>query len=164
MPRRDITKLAKTREAFNNLISGKRNPDTSLQSAPKRSKSSLSNWRNSPINLDGNYFYIIFFFIRVINILIFLINDLDDDDVEDSEASNVQMLKKIIRQNSEMNVKLDSMLARQKAIEDRFARMEVGYNDKHAEKGFTKVIIFKLYYYLLYCYFIINFLIYLDYR
>ena len=63
-----------------------------------------------------------------------------------------------------MNVKLDSMLARQKAIEDRFVRMKVGYNDKYAKKEFTKVIIFKLYYYLLYCYFIINFLIYLDYR
>jgi len=71
------------------------------------------------------------------------------------------MLKKIIKQNSEMNLKLDSLLARQKAIEDRFARMEVGHKD---EKDFTKVIIFKLYYYLLYRYCIINFLIYLDYR
>lgn len=159
MPRRDATKLAKTLESFNNLISGKRNPDTSLQSAPKRSRSSLSSWRSTPINLDGNYFYIIFFYIEVINILIFLINDLDDDAEE--RDSNTEMLKKIIKQNSEMNVKLDSLLARQKAIEDRFARMEVGHKD---EKEFIKVIIFKLYYYLLYCYFIINFLIYLDYR
>jgi hypothetical protein len=159
MPRRDATKLAKTLESFNNLISGKRNPDTPLQSAPKRSRSSLSSWRSTPINLDGNYFYIIFFYIEVINILIFLINDLDDDAEE--RDSNAEMLKKIIKQNSEMNVKLDSLLARQKAIEDRFARMEVGHKD---EKEFIKVIIFKLYYYLLYCYFIINFLIYLDYR
>lgn len=160
MPRRDATKLAKTLESFNNLISGKRSPDTSLQSAPKRSRSSLSSWRSTPINLDGNYFYIIFFYIEVINILIFLINDLDDDD-DDSEDSNAEMLKKIIKQNSEMNVKLDSLLARQKAIEDQFARMVVNHKD---EKEFTKVIIFKLYYYLLYCYYIINFLIYLDYR
>lgn len=148
MPRRDATKLAKTLESFNNLISGKRSSDTPLQSAPKRSRSSLSSLRSTSINLDGNYFYIIFFFIEVINILIFLINDLDDDD-DDSEDSNAEMLKKIIKQNSEMNVKLDSLLARQKAIEDRFARMEVGHKD---EKEFIKVIIFKLYYYLLYCY------------
>lgn len=162
MPRRDITKLAKTREAFNNLISGKRSTDSPLQSAPKRSRSSMSTWRSTPINLDGNYFILYFSFIEVINILIFLINDLDDD--EDSEDSNTQMLKKIIKQNSEMNVKIDSLLARQKAIEDRFARMDVDHKD---EKEFTKVIIFKLYYYLLYCYYIINFinfLIYLDYR
>ena len=74
------------------------------------------------------------------------------------------MLKKIIKQNSEMNLKLDSLLARQKAIEDRFARMEVDHIDHKDEKNFTKVIIFKLYYYLLYCYYTINFLIYLDYR
>jgi hypothetical protein len=154
MPRRDATKLAKTLESFNNLISGKRSPDTPLHSAPKRSRSSLSSWRSTPINLDGNYFYIIFFYIEVINILIFLINDLDDDAEE--RDSNTKMLKKIIKQNSEMNVKLDSLLARQKAIEDQFARMVVNHKD---EKEFTKVIIFKLYYYLLFCYFIINFLI-----
>ena len=74
------------------------------------------------------------------------------------------MLKKIIKQNSEMNLKLDSLLARQKAIEDWFAKMKVDYIDHKDEKNFTKVIIFKLYYYLLYCYYIINFLIYLDYR
>ena len=155
MPRRDATKLAKTLESFNNLISGKRSPDTPLQSAPKRSRSSFSSWRSTPINLDGNYFYIIFFFIEVINILIFLINDLDDD-VEENKDSNAEMLKQIIKQNSEMNEKLDSLLARQKAIEDRFARMVVDQKD---DKEFTKVIIFKLYYYLLFCYFIINFLI-----
>ena len=63
-----------------------------------------------------------------------------------------------------MNLKLDSLLARQKAIEDWFVRMEVDHIDHKDEKNFTKVIIFKLYYYLLYCYYIINFLIYLDYR
>jgi hypothetical protein len=74
------------------------------------------------------------------------------------------MLKKIIKQNSEMNMKLDSLIARQKAIEDRFTRMEVDHIGHKDEKEFTKVIIFKLYYYLLYYYNIINFLIYLDYR
>jgi hypothetical protein len=74
------------------------------------------------------------------------------------------MLKKIIKQNSEMNMKLDSLIARQKAIEDWFARIEVDHIGHKDEKEFIKVIIFKLYYYLLYCYNIINFLIYLDYR
>ena len=107
-------------------------------------------------------FILYFSFIEIINILIFLINDLDDD--EDSGDSNTKMLEKIINQNSKMNKKIDSLLARQKSIEDQFARLEVGYEDKHADDEFNKVIIFKLYYYLLYCYYIINVLIYLDYH
>ena len=63
-----------------------------------------------------------------------------------------------------MNKKIDSLLARQKSIENQFARLEVGYKDKNADNEFNKVIIFKLYYYLLYYYYIINVLIYLDYH
>ena len=108
-------------------------------------------------------FILYFSFIEIINILIFLINDLDDV-VEDSGDSNTKMLEKIINQNSEMNKKIDSLLARQKSIEDQFIRLEVGYEDKNADDEFNKVIIFKLYYYLLYYYYIINVLIYLDYH
>jgi hypothetical protein len=64
--------VAKTRTIFSNLVSeSKRHNDEaeSTTSQPKRMRERTSEtdytniWRNSPIDLDGNYFYNFFYFI-----------------------------------------------------------------------------------------------------
>jgi hypothetical protein len=73
-------------------------------------------------------------------------------------------LQKIIQQNSEINKKVDELLARQKAIEERLEQMEVDHEQLNINKEFTKVIklLFLYYIYIILLLFTIKILIYLG--
>jgi hypothetical protein len=73
-------------------------------------------------------------------------------------------LQKIIQQNSEINKKVDELLARQKAIEERLEQMEVDHEQLNMNKEFTKVIklLFLYYIYIILLLFTIKILIYLG--
>jgi hypothetical protein len=73
-------------------------------------------------------------------------------------------LQKIIQQNSEINKKVDELLARQNAIEERLEQMEVDHEQLNMNKEFTKVIklLFLYYIYIILLLFTIKILIYLG--
>lgn len=73
-------------------------------------------------------------------------------------------MQKIIQQNSEINKKVDELLARQKAIEERLEQMEVDHEQLNMNKEFTKVIklLFLYYIYIILLLFTIKILIYLG--
>lgn len=73
-------------------------------------------------------------------------------------------MQKIIQQNSEINKKVDELLARQNAIEERLEQMEVDHEQLNMNKEFTKVIklLFLYYIYIILLLFTIKILIYLG--
>ncbi len=73
-------------------------------------------------------------------------------------------MQKIIQQNSEINKKVDELLARQNAIEERLEQMEVDHEQLNMNKEFTKVIklLFLYYIYIILLLFTIKILIYLE--
>jgi primase-polymerase (primpol)-like protein len=69
----------------------------------------------------------------------------------DVEESNIggndtrELLEKIYRQNSQMAAKLDEILAKQKALEERMDRMEVDLEESNVDEAFANVIKFYIY-------------------
>jgi hypothetical protein len=69
----------------------------------------------------------------------------------DVEESNIggndtrELLEKIYRQNSQMAAKLDEILAKHKALEERMDRMEVDLEESNIDEAFANVIKFYIY-------------------
>jgi hypothetical protein len=69
-------------------------------------------------------------------------------DVEESNISGNdtrELLEKIYRQNSQMAAKLDEILSKQKALEERIDRMEVDLEESNVDEAFANVIKFYIY-------------------
>jgi len=85
-------------------------------------------------------FLIFFYFIEII--IIFNTRIKTDGD------RTTRILERILRQNTEIKEKIEELLTRQKAIEERFEKMEVDYEEKNINKEFAKVINFLCLYYI----------------
>jgi hypothetical protein len=68
-------------------------------------------------------------------------------DVESNISGNDtrELLEKIYRQNSQMAAKLDEILSKQKALEERIDRMEVDLEESNVDEAFANVIKFYIY-------------------
>jgi hypothetical protein len=68
-------------------------------------------------------------------------------DVESNISGNDtrELLEKIYRQNSQMAAKLDKILSKQKALEERIDRMEVDLEESNVDEAFANVIKFYIY-------------------
>ena len=69
-------------------------------------------------------------------------------DVEESNISGNdtrELLEKIYRQNSQMAAKLDEILSKQKALEERIDKMEVDLEESNVDEAFANVIKFYIY-------------------
>jgi len=69
-------------------------------------------------------------------------------DVEESNISGNdtrELLEKIYRQNSQMAAKIDEILLKQKALEERIDRMEVDLEESNVDEAFANVIKFYIY-------------------
>ena len=69
-------------------------------------------------------------------------------DVEESNISGNdtrELLEKIYRQNSQMAAKIDEILSKQKALEERIDRMEVDLEESNVDEAFANVIKFYIY-------------------
>jgi hypothetical protein len=69
-------------------------------------------------------------------------------DVEESNISGNdtrELLEKIYYQNSQMAVKLDEILSKQKALEERIDRMKVDLEESNVDEAFANVIKFYIY-------------------
>jgi hypothetical protein len=69
-------------------------------------------------------------------------------DVEESNISGDdtrELLEKIYRQNSQMAAKIDEILSKQKALEERIDRMEVDLEESNVDEAFANVIKFYIY-------------------
>ena len=69
-------------------------------------------------------------------------------DVEESNISGIgtrELLEKIYHQNSQMTAKIDEILSKQKALEERIDRMEVDLEESNVDEAFANVIKFYIY-------------------
>jgi len=69
-------------------------------------------------------------------------------DVEESNISGNdtrELLEKIYRKNSQMAAKIDEILSKQKALEERIDRMEVDLEESNVDEAFANVIKFYIY-------------------
>jgi hypothetical protein len=62
-----------------------------------------------------------------------------------ANESTREIIEKIFRQNSQINAKLDEILAKQQALEERIDQMEVDYEETNVDEAFANVIKFYIY-------------------
>lgn len=65
-------------------------------------------------------------------------------DIEEGDSFK-EILEKIYRQNSQINAKLDEILLKQKALEERIDKMEIDYEETNVDEAFANVIKFYIY-------------------
>ena len=70
--------------------------------------------------------------------------DSTEPDIGVNESTR-EIIEKIFCQNSQMNAKLDEILAKQQALEERIDQMEVDYEETNVDEAFANVIKFYIY-------------------
>ena len=70
--------------------------------------------------------------------------DSTEPDIGANESTR-EIIEKIFRQNSQINAKLDEILAKQQALEERIDQMEIDYEETNVDEAFANVIKFYIY-------------------
>ena len=70
--------------------------------------------------------------------------DSTEPDIGANESTR-EIIEKIFYQNSQMNAKLDKILLKQKALEERIDKMKIDYEETNVDEAFANVIKFYIY-------------------
>ena len=70
--------------------------------------------------------------------------DSTEPDIGANESTR-EIIEKIFCQNSQINAKLDEILAKQQVLEERIDQIEVDYEETNVDEAFANIIKFYIY-------------------